>query len=484
MQHLTTQPDLWQIEGKHRGEQQISLERVFEWSFNRLTDAQQHLLSQISVLRGAFNPEAATAVADRPVSDADLHDLERRSLLQELPEQDKHGLKPYRLQPRIQSFAQKRAGDVTEVHQRAIAHFWNQRRTEVAATDEIDAVSEYLETFYHQVCLGRYSDAAVTVFACDQFLRRRGYDSTLVELYSPLHTDWQPTAEEEQDYSAVCNNLGYAYQPLGQYQRAIDLHEQALSIAQKIGSHGGKATSLNHLGNVYDSLRQYPRAIEFFEQALAIKQEIGDRHGEGMSLNNLGNVYHSLGQYPRAIEFFEQALAIKQEIGDRGGESNSLGNLGNAYNALGQYPQAIKFYDQALDIQQKIGNRHGAANAWFNLGIAKANLGELEAAIPAYQRARELYAAMGIGYWVEQCDEAIREVGQVIAMRQRVAPTIGDPLPAQPDWHAKSLPSSPKSVTASKKPQTSSRISLPLWLWFAVGLAGVVLVWWVKSIKN
>jgi hypothetical protein len=54
--------------------------------FDRLTSAQQYLLTQVSVLRGAFDAELATAlVLEPPVSNADLHDLERRSLLQELP---------------------------------------------------------------------------------------------------------------------------------------------------------------------------------------------------------------------------------------------------------------------------------------------------------------------------------------------------------------------------------------------------------------
>ncbi|MEH2449413.1 MAG: tetratricopeptide repeat protein, partial [Nostoc sp.] len=55
---------------------------------------------------------------------------------------------------------------------------------------------------------------------------------------------------------------------------------------------------------------QYQRAIEFHQQSLEIKREIGDRFGEGYSLNNLSNAYNSLGQYQRAIEFFQQSLEI------------------------------------------------------------------------------------------------------------------------------------------------------------------------------
>ncbi|MEA5464591.1 tetratricopeptide repeat protein [Leptothoe sp. PORK10 BA2] len=73
---------------------------------------------------------------------------------------------------------------------------------------------------------------------------------------------------------------------------------------------------------------QYERAIDFHQQSLAIKREIGDRQGEANSLGNLGSAYYSLSQYERAIDFHQQSLAIDREIGDRQGEALSLNNLG------------------------------------------------------------------------------------------------------------------------------------------------------------
>ena len=89
------------------------------------------------------------------------------------------------------------------------------------------------------------------------FLRRRGYTQTLVELYSQLHTDWQPTPEQMQDYANVCGSLGSAYSAIGQYQRAIDFQQQSLAIRREIGDRRGEAISLGNLGNVYQLLGQY-----------------------------------------------------------------------------------------------------------------------------------------------------------------------------------------------------------------------------------
>ncbi len=290
--HLRQHTDLLQVEGKHRGEASVSVGRVLQWSIDRLTPEKQHLLTQVSVFRGAFNATAAAAVvAETPaptVSDADLDDLERRSLLQALPKQDKQGQRVFRLQPRIRDFIQKQTDDLTPAHERAIAYFQSCRKTKFAKDDTQEAVAEYEETFYHLCQLKRYPEAAAIVFACDEFLRRRGYYRILVDLYSQLYVDWQPTSEHCRACAGVCNNLGNAYDSLGQYQRAIDFYQQSLEISREIGDRGGEAASLSHLGTAYKSLGQYQRAIDFHQQSLEIRREIGNRWGEANSLGNLG----------------------------------------------------------------------------------------------------------------------------------------------------------------------------------------------------
>jgi tetratricopeptide (TPR) repeat protein len=367
---------LFQLEGKHRGESNISVESVLQWSIDRLNPTQQHLLTQVSVLRGAFSAATAAALtADPSTGDADLEELERRSLLQILPERDKAGLRMFRLQPRLREFVQRHAPNLTATHERAIAYFWNQRQTEFALDNTQTAVAEYEKTFYHECQLGRYADAAVTVFTCDEFLSRRGYYQTLVDLYHQLHANWQPTPDRQQVYVDVCNNLGSTYQSLGQYEQAIDFCQQSLLIACEVGDRKGEANSLNNLGNAYWSLGQCSQAIDFCQQSLAIKREIGDRNGEANSLGNLGNAYECLGAYEQAIDFHQQSLAIACEIGDRNGEASSLIGLGNAYKSLGEYEQAINVYQQSLAIAREIDDRNSEASSLGNLGTIYQSLG-------------------------------------------------------------------------------------------------------------
>ena len=394
--HLSQHTDLFQLAGKHRGEPNISVDRVLQWSVDRLTSTQQYLLTQISVLRGAFDAELATAlVLEPPVNDADLHDLERRSLLQELPKRSQDGQRLFQLQPRIREFIQKQADDLTTAHERAINYFWSHRQTEFARDDTQAAISHYEETFYHQCRLGHYEQAAESGVACNAFLRRRGYYQLLVNLYSQLYIEWQPTPEQQQTYGAVCGNLGNSYQSLGQYQRAINLHQQSLEIAREISNRRGEANSLGNLGNSYQFLGQYQQAINFHQQSLELAREISDQRGEANSLGNLGNAYDALGQYQQASDFHQQSLVIKREIGDCEGEAISLSNLGNAHRALGQYQRAINFHQQSLEIARKIGNRGVEVIPLGNLGNAYLALGQYQRAINFHRESLEITREIG-----------------------------------------------------------------------------------------
>ena len=187
-------------------------------------------------------------------------------------------------------------------------------------------------------------------------------------------------------------NLGLAYYSLGQYQKAIDFHQQQLEMAREIGDRQGEANSLGNLGNAYYFLGQYQKAIDFHQQSLEIEREIGNPQGEAISLGNLGNAYDSLGQYQKAIDFHQQYLEISREIGDRLGEANSLGSLGNVYHSLGQYQNAIDFHQQFLEMAREIGYRQGESIGLNNLGntLLKTNqLAEAETALRASIKIHE-----------------------------------------------------------------------------------------------
>ncbi len=184
--------------------------------------------------------------------------------------------------------------------------------------------------------------------------------------------------------------LGYAYDDLGDYLKAIEYYEQTLAIVREISDRMGEAGALGNMGVSYRNLGEYQKAIEFYEAALEIFKEIGNRSGEGAFLGNLGDAYDYIGKKAEGVEYYEKALAIAKEIGDRQRESIWLGNLGNAYESSGEYQKAIDYFEQALIISREIGDRSSEGYQLSNLGLAYANAGETEKAIDLSKKAVQI----------------------------------------------------------------------------------------------
>ena len=77
-----------------------------------------------------------------------------------------------------------------------------------------------------------------------------------------------------------------------------------------------KANTYDSLGCTYYSVGQFNTAIEYHQQCLEIAKEVGDKAGEGTSYANLGNAYQGLGQYKTAIKYHQRHLEIAKEVGD------------------------------------------------------------------------------------------------------------------------------------------------------------------------
>ena len=115
--------------------------------------------------------------------------------------------------------------------------------------------------------------------------------------------------------------MGLSYRHIGQYQQAIELHQQSLAIDHAIGDRQGEAVSLGNLGLInYRYLGQYQRSIELHQQSLAIEREIGDRQGEAISLNNLGSAHININQLAEAEAVLSQSIeayeALRVDLSD------------------------------------------------------------------------------------------------------------------------------------------------------------------------
>ena len=115
-----------------------------------------------------------------------------------------------------------------------------------------------------------------------------------------------------------------------------------------------KGKAYRNLGNVCDSLGVYKKAMEFHQQSLSIAKEIGNKGSEGIAYTNLGIAYRSLGDYEKAIEFHQQSLSIAKEIGNKGSELNAYNNLGDSFSKLHDFRQAEDCFESSIKVFEEM----------------------------------------------------------------------------------------------------------------------------------
>ena len=190
-------------------------------------------------------------------------------------------------------------------------------------------------------------------------------------------------------------SLGSVYRCLGNYEKAIEFHQQSLNIAKEIGDKGSEGKAYGNLGVVYSCQCDHTKAIEFHQQSLSLAKEVGDKYLEGGLYSNLGIAYRSLGDYKKAIEFHQRSLGMAKETKDKDLEGTAYSNLGNAYTRLGDRKKAIEFYEQSLRIAIEIGAKDREGRVYGNLGAEYNSLNDYEKAIEYHQQSLRIAKEIG-----------------------------------------------------------------------------------------
>ncbi|WP_416668417.1 tetratricopeptide repeat protein [Egbenema bharatensis] len=157
-----------------------------------------------------------------------------------------------------------------------------------------------------------------------------------------------------QEKSRILTLIGYSHRALGQYDRAIAFHQQALEIAQTAEDQVCEVANLNHLSRIYATQKNYEAAIRHSQRALVLSRQSGDRQGEANALTNLGysevlsarQLDRPEPDYEMSIHYLQQGLNLAERLGDRQSQSLCYNSLGIAYVLLEQPQEAIRYLEQ------------------------------------------------------------------------------------------------------------------------------------------
>lgn len=191
------------------------------------------------------------------------------------------------------------------------------------------------------------------------------------------------------------NNLGFLAENQGDYRTARSLYEETLTRSREIDYKLYIAISLINLGRLLHALGEYALARVYAEESLARNRAMDNQWGIALALDNVGNLALIAGEYPAARTYYEEALAIRRGFGGKWGIATSLQNLGEIDQRQGKYDAARRYYEESLALHKEIRDQSGIAGVLNSLGRLHHDLGDNTAAQALLQESLALYRAIG-----------------------------------------------------------------------------------------
>ena len=190
--------------------------------------------------------------------------------------------------------------------------------------------------------------------------------------------------------ASALNNIGSAYNKIGDTKNALAYHKRSLEIEKDIGYKRGMAYSYNNIGYVYSHQANVPKALENFHKSLKIRTEIGDKKGMAGSMINLGIIYYQQDDIPQALKYLTTSVELLQEIGDNRRIAFSYINIGHIYVDQEKMELAVEYFQKSLEIYKKMDHVRGIADVYNNLGSVYVKQGDLATALTYYRQALDI----------------------------------------------------------------------------------------------
>ena len=184
---------------------------------------------------------------------------------------------------------------------------------------------------------------------------------------------------ELHDQKGIANslhNLANVQKSIGNFDDALKNHLAALTIQESFDDQLALANTYNSIGIIYWNLNQDDKALNYYEKALQIAENFEEKKLMASIYNNIGIIYRRKDKIDKALEFYLQSLEIKKKLDDRLSLANSYQNIGVIYITKEQFNHALEYTSKAESLMNEIGNKEGEIRAQLNIGYIYQSIQE------------------------------------------------------------------------------------------------------------
>ena len=168
--------------------------------------------------------------------------------------------------------------------------------------------------------------------------------------------------------SDIYEVTGNGYSGMGLYDAALEWHQRALVLREKILGKENLATAATyeHIAQIARIKGKYDEALELYQKTLRIrKKKLGERHPDTMiSYDGIATVYGSQDRCSEALEWHQKALVIGEDVlgKEHLGTAAIYHNIAATYERQSKYAEALAWYRKALDIEESKEHPHAASS--------------------------------------------------------------------------------------------------------------------------
>ena len=199
--------------------------------------------------------------------------------------------------------------------------------------------------------------------------------------------------------------------------------------------------------------------------ALKVARETQDKHGEANTLKAIADVLQFKDRRDEALVNYEQAIDIYREVGDRLGEANTYDSLALLSVEQNNDSAALHYHQQALVIFKSMDSAYNEGWSYLYIARTQVKLKKAYEAKQSYQSAIACFETIEMDNLIQMCRQEMQPMYQQSS--GPIAPPLIDP------------PVTPKLPQNTLRPQSSSNLP-SFWIWFGIGLAIALLIWYLK----
>jgi len=174
-------------------------------------------------------------------------------------------------------------------------------------------------------------------------------------------------------------------------QEGIHYLEKAIGYYERTDHKNNAADAYNNLGINLVLIGQWDRAQEALERALSLATEADDRGAEmPMILDSLGDLRMLRGDFEESRGYLDRAVALATEKGNKWYEGQAQRTLSRCYLAMKQGAEALETATKALELAELIGDRQAICESRLLLAEASLECGDPEECVANLQSLAQL----------------------------------------------------------------------------------------------